>query len=62
MLLASSEKSGSKVGLFLVFLVLAVVVGGGLAGYMFYKYRLRVNNNTDSPHCALHLVIAFKGI
>ncbi|KAG6581527.1 Vacuolar-sorting receptor 6, partial [Cucurbita argyrosperma subsp. sororia] len=35
------EKSGSKVGLFLVFLVLAVVVGGGLAGYMFYKYRLR---------------------
>ena len=37
-----SEKSGSKVGLLLVFLVLAVVVGGGLAGYMFYKYRLRV--------------------
>ncbi|XP_023544796.1 vacuolar-sorting receptor 6-like [Cucurbita pepo subsp. pepo] len=35
------EKSGSKVGLLLVFLVLAVVVGGGLAGYMFYKYRLR---------------------
>jgi hypothetical protein len=27
--------------LFLTFVVLAVVVGAGLAGYVFYKYRLR---------------------
>lgn len=42
-LVAYSEKSGSKVGLFLVFLLLAVVVGAAVAGYGFYKYRLRVS-------------------
>ncbi|KAJ0082519.1 hypothetical protein Patl1_11993 [Pistacia atlantica] len=35
------ERSGSKFGWFLTFVVLTVVVGAGLAGYVFYKYRLR---------------------
>ncbi|KAG5105470.1 hypothetical protein JHK82_042445 [Glycine max] len=35
------ERSGSKFGRFLAFVVIAVVVGAGLAGYVFYKYRLR---------------------
>ncbi|KAI4332088.1 hypothetical protein L6164_017025 [Bauhinia variegata] len=35
------ERSGSKLGKFLAFVLLAVVVGAGLAGYVFYKYRLR---------------------
>ncbi|XP_038689064.1 vacuolar-sorting receptor 6-like isoform X2 [Tripterygium wilfordii] len=35
------ERNGSKFGWFLTFLVLAGLVGAGLAGYVFYKYRLR---------------------
>ncbi|XP_054804355.1 vacuolar-sorting receptor 7-like [Prosopis cineraria] len=35
------ERSGSRFGRFLVFLLLAVVLGAGIAGYIFYKYRLR---------------------
>ncbi|GMY35071.1 vacuolar-sorting receptor 6 [Fagus crenata] len=35
------ERNGSRFGGFLAFLVLAAVVGAGLAGYIFYKYRLR---------------------
>nr|KYP60200.1 Vacuolar-sorting receptor 7 [Cajanus cajan] len=35
------ERSGSRFGRFLAFVVIAVVVGAGLAGYVFYKYRLR---------------------
>lgn len=35
------ERSGSKFGKVIAFVVIAVVVGAGLAGYVFYKYRLR---------------------
>ena len=35
------ERSGTKFGLFLIFVILAVVAGAGAAGYVFYKYRLR---------------------
>ncbi|BAT80217.1 hypothetical protein LR48_Vigan468s004000 [Vigna angularis] len=35
------ERSGSRFGRFLAFVVIAVVLGAGLAGYVFYKYRLR---------------------
>ncbi|KAH0986148.1 hypothetical protein GBA52_013325 [Prunus armeniaca] len=35
------ERHGSRFAWFLTFLVLAAVVGVGLAGYIFYKYRLR---------------------
>ena len=35
------ERSGSKFGWSLGFLVLAALVGAGIAGYIFYKYRLR---------------------
>ncbi|GLT98883.1 hypothetical protein SLE2022_163580 [Rubroshorea leprosula] len=35
------ERSGSRFGWFLTFIVIVVVVGAGLAGYIFYKYRLR---------------------
>ncbi|KAJ1378079.1 PA domain [Sesbania bispinosa] len=35
------ERSGSKFGRLLAFVVIAVVVGAGVAGYIFYKYRLR---------------------
>ncbi|CAK7335942.1 unnamed protein product [Dovyalis caffra] len=38
---ACIERSGSKFGWFLTLLILAVVTGAGVAGYMFYKYRLR---------------------
>lgn len=38
-----SERNGSRFGLFLTFVVIATVVGACIAGYMFYKYRLRVN-------------------
>ncbi|KAG4990551.1 Vacuolar-sorting receptor 6 [Glycine soja] len=38
---ACIERSESKFGRFLAFVVIAVVVGAGLAGYVFYKYRLR---------------------
>jgi hypothetical protein len=39
----SAERSGSKLGKVIAFVVIAVVVGAGLAGYVFYKYRLRVS-------------------
>ncbi|KAK4748073.1 hypothetical protein SAY87_014659 [Trapa incisa] len=35
------ERSGSKFGWFLTLVILAAVAGLGLAGYIFYKYRLR---------------------
>lgn len=35
------ERNGSRFGLFLTFVVIATVVGACIAGYMFYKYRLR---------------------
>ncbi|KAM7272108.1 hypothetical protein ACFE04_031322 [Oxalis oulophora] len=35
------ERNGSTVGWSITFVVLAIVVGAGLAGYIFYKYRLR---------------------
>ncbi|KAF2286861.1 hypothetical protein GH714_033498 [Hevea brasiliensis] len=38
---ACIERNGSKFGWFLTFVVVAVVAGAGLAGYIFYKYRLR---------------------
>jgi len=38
----SAERSGSKFGWFLTLVILAVVTGAGIAGYIFYKYRLRV--------------------
>ncbi|KAL5773742.1 hypothetical protein ACOSP7_013385 [Xanthoceras sorbifolium] len=38
---ACIERNGSKFGWFFTFLVLAVVVSAGGAGYIFYKYRLR---------------------
>lgn len=38
----STERNGSNFGWFLTFVVVAVVGGAGFAGYIFYKYRLRV--------------------
>ncbi|KAJ9183372.1 hypothetical protein P3X46_007235 [Hevea brasiliensis] len=38
---ACIERNGSKFGWFLTFVLVAVVAGAGLAGYIFYKYRLR---------------------
>ncbi|XP_052182613.1 vacuolar-sorting receptor 6 isoform X2 [Diospyros lotus] len=35
------ERNASKFGWFLTILVLAAVAGAGIAGYIFYKYRLR---------------------
>ncbi|WCJ33268.1 VACUOLAR SORTING RECEPTOR 6 [Euphorbia peplus] len=35
------ERNGSKFGWFLTLVVIATVAGAGLAGYIFYKYRLR---------------------
>lgn len=35
------ERSSSKFGWFIAFLVIASVAGAGIAGYVFYKYRLR---------------------
>lgn len=37
-----TERHSSKLGRFLTFVVIAVVLGAGIAGYIFYKYRLRV--------------------
>uniref|UniRef100_A0A2P2K590 Uncharacterized protein MANES_16G058100 n=1 Tax=Rhizophora mucronata TaxID=61149 RepID=A0A2P2K590_RHIMU len=36
------ERHGSTVGWFIAFVFMAVVAGAGAAGYVFYKYRLRV--------------------
>ncbi|KAK3189066.1 hypothetical protein Dsin_028627 [Dipteronia sinensis] len=38
---ACIERNGSKFRWFFTFLILAVVVGAGGAGYILYKYRLR---------------------
>ncbi|KAI9401057.1 hypothetical protein POPTR_001G075600v4 [Populus trichocarpa] len=38
---ACIERNGSKFGWFLTLVILAVVTGSGIAGYIFYKYRLR---------------------
>lgn len=38
-----AERKSSKLGGLLTWVVLAVVLGAGLAGYIFYKYRLRVS-------------------
>ncbi|XP_050234397.1 vacuolar-sorting receptor 6-like [Mercurialis annua] len=35
------ERNGSKFGWFVTVVIVAVVVGAGFAGYVFYKYRLR---------------------
>ncbi|GMI73327.1 VACUOLAR SORTING RECEPTOR 6, binding protein of 80 kDa 3;3, VACUOLAR SORTING RECEPTOR 3;3 [Hibiscus trionum] len=35
------ERNGSRFGWFITFLVLGAVTGAGVAGYIFYKYRLR---------------------
>ena len=37
-----AERRGSKFAWFITFVVLAAVAGVALAGYIFYKYRLRV--------------------
>ncbi|KAL6567171.1 Vacuolar-sorting receptor 7 [Orobanche gracilis] len=39
--------SGSKVWWYLSLVVLAVALGAGLAGYVFYKYRLRSYMDSD---------------
>ncbi|KAJ6393335.1 hypothetical protein OIU77_022742 [Salix suchowensis] len=38
---ACIERNGSRFGWFLTLVILAVVTGSGIAGYIFYKYRLR---------------------
>ncbi|GMJ00616.1 VACUOLAR SORTING RECEPTOR 7, VACUOLAR SORTING RECEPTOR 3;1, binding protein of 80 kDa 3;1 [Hibiscus trionum] len=38
---ACIERNGSRFGWFITFLVLAAVTAAGIAGYIFYKYRLR---------------------
>ncbi|XP_062160816.1 vacuolar-sorting receptor 6-like [Alnus glutinosa] len=38
---ACIERNGSRFSWFITFLVLAAVAGAGIAGYIFYKYRLR---------------------
>ncbi|KAJ4838721.1 Vacuolar-sorting receptor 6 [Turnera subulata] len=38
---ACIERNGSKFGWVMTFMILAVVTGAGIAGYIFYKYRLR---------------------
>lgn len=35
------ERNASKFGWFVTFLVLGIVSAAGIAGYVFYKYRLR---------------------
>lgn len=37
-----ADRKNSKLGGILTVVVLAVVMGAGIAGYIFYKYRLRV--------------------
>ncbi|KAL1320986.1 hypothetical protein AAHE18_14G096900 [Arachis hypogaea] len=41
------ERSGSRFGRFLAFLVIAVVAAASLAGYVFYKYRLRAYMDSE---------------
>ncbi|XP_059438195.1 vacuolar-sorting receptor 7-like isoform X1 [Corylus avellana] len=38
---ACIDRNGSRFSWFLTFLILAAVAGAGIAGYIFYKYRLR---------------------
>lgn len=51
-----AERSESKFGRFLAFVVIAVVVGAGLAGYVFYKYRLRVSLIHSQLQIMLYIV------
>nr|GMC64462.1 vacuolar-sorting receptor 6-like [Ipomoea batatas]GME07841.1 vacuolar-sorting receptor 6-like [Ipomoea batatas] len=41
------ERHSSKLGRFLTFTVIAVALGAGIAGYIFYKYRLRSYMDTE---------------
>lgn len=47
----NAERRGSRFAWFITMVVLAAVVGAGLAGYIFYKYRLRV-----CLKCSIHLI------
>lgn len=42
-----AERKSSKLGGILTVVVLAVVLGAGMAGYIFYKYRLRVSKRAS---------------
>ncbi|KAE8728988.1 Vacuolar-sorting receptor 6 [Hibiscus syriacus] len=44
---ACIERTGSHFGWFITFLVLAAVTAAGIAGYIFYKYRLRSYMNSE---------------
>lgn len=50
LVLLLAERSGSKFSWFAAFLVLAAVAAAGVAGYIFYKYRLRVIYKRLSAH------------
>lgn len=50
---SNAAKNTSRLGWFLTLLVLSCVVGAGVAGYIFYKYRLRVRC------CAVFVVLIF---
>nr|GLL29919.1 vacuolar-sorting receptor 6 isoform X2 [Ipomoea trifida] len=41
------ERHSSKLGRFLTFAAIAVALGAGIAGYIFYKYRLRSYMDTE---------------
>lgn len=43
-----TERNSSKFGWFLTFVVLAAIATAGTAGYVFYKYRLRVTSHKYS--------------
>ncbi|KAJ6388354.1 hypothetical protein OIU77_026853 [Salix suchowensis] len=47
------ERSGSKFGWFLTLVILGVVTGAGIAGYILYKYRLRLKSSMDSEIMAI---------
>jgi uncharacterized membrane protein len=43
-LLTNAARSVSRFGWLVIILVLSCVVGAGIAGYIFYRYRLRVSD------------------
>ncbi|KAJ6703306.1 RING FINGER AND PROTEASE ASSOCIATED DOMAIN-CONTAINING [Salix viminalis] len=47
------ERSGLKFGWFLTLVILGVVTGAGIAGYILYKYRLRLKSSMDSEIMAI---------
>lgn len=57
-----TERSGSKFGWSLGFLVLAALVGAGIAGYIFYKYRLRVMSKKLHSSYIHHIHIPVSSI